>query len=62
MALLQGLNALRCGDRRFAAYLQMYPVKVFHSLMATEPKRKPAVKLDPCAVKSQEPPSAITSG
>ncbi len=40
MALLQGLNALRCGDLRFAAYVFMYPVKILHTLLATTPKRK----------------------
>ena len=33
MALLQGLNALRCGDLRFLAYLQTYPVKILRSLV-----------------------------
>jgi radical SAM superfamily enzyme YgiQ (UPF0313 family) len=42
MVLLQGLNALRSADRRFAAYLWMYPVKIFHTLMATQPKQDQA--------------------
>lgn len=32
VALLQGLNALRCGDLRFLAYLQTYPRKVLAAL------------------------------
>ena len=35
MALLQGLNAIRCGDLRFAAYVRMYPVKILHTLLGT---------------------------
>ena len=44
MALLQGLNALRSGDLRFAAYLYIYPVKIFHTLLATQPRRKRALR------------------
>jgi len=40
VALLQGLNAIRCGDLRFAAYLQIYPLKVFHSLLGTSTNRR----------------------
>jgi len=47
MALLQGLNALRSGDLRFAAYLYMYPVKIFHTLLATPPRRKRALRPRP---------------
>jgi anaerobic magnesium-protoporphyrin IX monomethyl ester cyclase len=32
MALLQGLNALRCGDLRFLAYLRIYPAKILRTL------------------------------
>ncbi len=32
MAGLQAANAVRCGDLRFLAYLEMYPVKVFRTL------------------------------
>ena len=31
MAGLQAVNAARCGDLRFLAYLEMYPVKVFRT-------------------------------
>ena len=42
IAMLQGANALRCGDLRFLAYLQMYSNKVFHSLRTSLPAGKPA--------------------
>lgn len=35
MALLQGVNALRCGDLRFLAYLQAYPLKIVRTLLGT---------------------------
>jgi radical SAM superfamily enzyme YgiQ (UPF0313 family) len=38
MAALQGANAVRCGDLRFAAYLRFYPTKVFHTLMRSTPR------------------------
>lgn len=37
MAMLQGLNAVRCGDLRFMAYLYTYPVKVFRSVLGAMP-------------------------
>lgn len=40
MAALQGINAMRCGDLRFAAYLQLYPVKVMQTLLRTVRSRK----------------------
>lgn len=40
MALLQGISALRCGDRRFAVYLWIYPRKVFHSILGSETRSK----------------------
>ena len=42
MAALQGVNGLRCGDLRFAAYLQMYPAKVLHTLLRHTTARKRA--------------------
>jgi hypothetical protein len=33
MAAMQGLNAIRCGDLRFLAYLEMYPVKIVQSIL-----------------------------
>lgn len=36
MAFLQGVNAMRCRDLRFAAYMRIYPRKVFHSLLGSE--------------------------
>lgn len=39
IALLQGLNAIRCRDLRFIAYLRIYPVKVWHSSRASEPRQ-----------------------
>ena len=33
MAAMQGLNAIRCGDLRFLAYLEMYPVKILQSVI-----------------------------
>jgi len=62
VALLQALNALRSGDLRFAAYLHMYPAKVFHAWMATAPKPQGALQPDPCSVECEERPSATTSG
>ncbi|MHC4404404.1 MAG: B12-binding domain-containing radical SAM protein [Planctomycetota bacterium] len=32
MAALQGLNAMRCGDLRFAAYAHVYPAKVLRTV------------------------------
>jgi len=45
MALLQGMNAIRCGDLRFLAYLQIYPTKVFRTLLAAAAWRKRSLRL-----------------
>lgn len=42
---LQGLNALRTGDLRFAAYLRIYPRKIFQSLL-TPPRQQPRSEPD----------------
>ncbi len=42
IAALQGVNALRSGDLRFAAYLQTYPAKVLHTLLRHTTARKRA--------------------
>jgi hypothetical protein len=44
MALLQAVNAWRCGDLRFAAYLNMYPAKVLRTIQRPTPTRKRASK------------------
>ncbi len=36
MAGLQGLNALRCRDLRFAAYLSIYPRKILYSMLGSK--------------------------
>jgi hypothetical protein len=41
-AAFQAVNAWRCGDLRFAAYLQMYPVKVLRTLQRAAPAPKGA--------------------
>lgn len=47
VALLQAVNALRCGDLRFAAYLQIYPRKVLRTLQRAKPKPRHALRSDP---------------
>ena len=44
MALLQGMNAVRCGDLRFLAYLHIYPTKVFRTLLAAVAWRKRSLR------------------
>jgi hypothetical protein len=44
MALLQGANALRCGDLRFLAYLQLYSAKVMHTVLAAMPRLRRALR------------------
>jgi hypothetical protein len=44
MALLQAANAWRCGDLRFAAYLNMYPSKVLHTIRRSTSSMKHASK------------------
>jgi len=38
MALLQGVNAVRCGDLRFLAYLRFYPAKVLRTFLGATPR------------------------
>lgn len=40
MAALQATNAVRCGDLRFAAYLSLYPAKVWHTLRGSDTSQK----------------------
>ena len=40
MAFLQAVNALRCRDLRFAAYLWIYPRKVFYSALGSKTQSK----------------------
>jgi hypothetical protein len=44
LAVLQAMNAWRSGDLRFAAYLEMYPVKVLRTLQRAVPSSKRAVR------------------
>ena len=46
MALLQALNAARCGDLRFVAYLRVYPMKVLRTLQRAAPKPRHALRPD----------------
>lgn len=40
MAVLQAVNALRCRDLRFAAYLSIYSRKVLHSILGSNTRSK----------------------
>lgn len=40
MALLQGVNAIRCGDLRFMAYARHYPAKILRTLLRATPRRE----------------------